>query len=106
MMCYLTKNALIFQVGKDIKDPIVVIEQKYFTKQEPDSSVPLLGIYDGTHYQSVLPASKEDEQLTVDIVKYFPKFQGDFKSFFANKANHKKNEESFSAYYRSRKLWN
>jgi hypothetical protein len=89
-MCYLKKNALIFQVGNDIKDPIVAIEQKNFTKQEPDSSVPLLGIYDGTHYQSVLPASKEDEQRTVDIVKYFPKFQGDFKSFFAKKANHQK----------------
>ena len=89
-MCSLKKNALIFQVGNDIKDPIVVIEQKYFTKQEPDSSIPLLGIYDGTHYQSVIPASKEDEQLTVDIVKYFPKFQGNFKSFFAQKANHQK----------------
>jgi hypothetical protein len=89
-MCSLKKNALIFQVGNDIKDPIVVIEQKYFTKQEPDSSIPLLGIYDGTHYQSVIPASKEDEQLTVDIVKYFPKFQGNFKSFFAHKANHQK----------------
>ena len=88
MMCYLKKNALIFQVGNDIQDPIVVIEQQNFTNQEPDSSIPLLGIYDGTHYQSVLPASKEDEQLTIDMVKYFPKFQGNFKSYFANKANH------------------
>ena len=89
-MCSLKKNALIFQVGNDIKDPIVVIEQKHFTKQEPDSCVPLLGIYDGTHYQSVIPASKEDEQITVDIVKYFPNFQGNFKSFLANHQNMKK----------------
>ena len=83
-MCSLKKNALIFQVGNDMRDPIVVIEQKHFTKQEPDSCVPLLGIYDGTHYQSVIPASKEDEQITVDIVKYFPNFQGNFKSFLAH----------------------
>ena len=50
-MSSLIKNALIFQDENDIKDPIVVIEQKYFTKQEPDSSPPFLGIYNGTHYQ-------------------------------------------------------
>ena len=87
MMCSLKKDALIFQVGTETKDPIIVIEQKHFTKEEPDSSIPLLGIYNGYHYQSVLPASNEDEQLTVDIVKYFSKFQGNFKSFLAHKAN-------------------
>ena len=87
MMCSLKKDALIFQVGTETKDPIIVIEQKHFTKEEPDSSIPLLGIYNGHHYQSVLPASNEDEQLTVDIVKYFSKFQGNFKSFLAHKAN-------------------
>ena len=90
MMCSLKKNAVIFQVGNNAKDPIIVIEQKYFTNQEPDSSVPLLGIYNGHHYQSVLPASKEDEELTVDIVNYFPSFQGNFKTFLAHKANHQK----------------
>ena len=59
-----------------------------FNREEPDSCVPLLGIYDGTHYQSVIPASKIDEQLTVDIVKYFPEFQGNFKAFFKDKTNH------------------
>ena len=90
MMCSLKKNAVIFQVGSNAKDPIIVIEQKDFTKQEPDSSVPLLGIYNGYHFQSVLPASKEDEELTVEIVKYFPNFQGNFKSFLAHKGNHQK----------------
>ena len=90
MMCSLKKNAVIFQVDNNAKDPIIVIEQKYFTKEEPDSTVPLLGIYNGHHYQSVLPASKEDEELTVDIVKYFPNFQGNFKSFLAHKANQQK----------------
>ena len=85
MMCLLKKNAVIFKVGYDVKDPIVVIQQKMFTNEEPDSSVPLLGIYDGTHYQSVFPASKKDEKLTEDIVKYFPEFQGDFKAFFKKK---------------------
>ena len=90
MMCSLKKNAVIFQVGNNTKDPIMVIEQKAFTKQEPDSSVPLLGIYNGYHFQSVLPASKKDEELTVEIVKYFPSFQGNFKSFLAHKGNHQK----------------
>ena len=84
-MCSLKKNAVIFKVGTDIEDPIVVIQQKMFTKEEPDSCVPILGIYDGTHYQSVFPASNKDEQLTEDIVKYFPEFQGDFKAFFKKK---------------------
>ena len=87
MMCLLKKNAVIFKVGYDVKDPIVVIQQKMFTNEEPDSSVPLLGIYDGTHYQSVFPASKKDEKLTEDIVKYFPEFQGDFKAFFKDGLN-------------------
>ena len=65
-MCSLKKNAVIFKVGTDIEDPIVVIQQKMFTKEEPDSCVPILGIYDGTHYQSVFPASNKDEQLTED----------------------------------------
>ena len=86
-MCLLKKNAVIFKVGYDVKDPIVVIQQKMFTNEEPDSSVPLLGIYDGTHYQSVFPASKKDEKLTEDIVKYFPEFQGDFKAFFKDGLN-------------------
>ena len=90
MMCSLKKNAVIFQVGNNTKDPIMVIEQKAFTKQEPDSSVPLLGIYNGYHFQSVLPASKADEELTEEIVKYFPSFQGNFKSFLAHKVNHQK----------------
>ena len=90
MMCSLKKNAVIFQVDTDAKDPIIVIEQKYFTKEEPDSTVPLLGIYNGHHYQSVLPASKEDEELTEQIVKYFPKFEGNFKSFLAHNANQQK----------------
>ena len=90
MMCSVKKNAVIFQVGNNSKDPIIVIEQKYFTNQEPDSSVPLLGIYNGHHFQSVLPASKEDEELTVDIVKHFPNFQGNFKTFLAQKANDQK----------------
>ena len=90
MMCALNKNAVIFKVGDDIKDPIVVIRPQMFNKEEPDSCIPLLGIYNGTHYQSVFPASKKDEQLTVDIVKYFPEFQGDFKSFL--KAKHEKLE--------------
>ena len=55
-MCLLKKNAVIFKVGYDVTDPIVVIQQKLFTNEEPDSCVPLLGIYDGTHYQSVFPA--------------------------------------------------
>ena len=92
-MCSLNKNAVIFQVGNDIKDPIVVIQPKKFNKQEPDRCVPLLGIYDGSHYQSVYPETKEDEQLTVDIVKYVPEFQGDFKSFLKQKANHQKMRE-------------
>ena len=86
-MCLLKKNAVIFKVGYDVKDPIVVIQQKMFTNEEPDSSVPLLGIYDGTHYQSVFPASKKDEKLTEDIVKYFPEFHGDFKAFFKDGLN-------------------
>ena len=91
MMCLLKKNAVIFKVGNDVKDqdPIVVIEQKIYTNEEPDSCVPLLGIYDGTHYQSVFPASKKDEELTVQIVKYFPEFQGDFKAFFKDKITQK-----------------
>ena len=75
-MCSLKKNAVIFKVGTDIEDPIVVIQQKMFTKEEPDSCVPILGIYDGTHYQSVFPASNKDEQLTEDINKYIPEFRG------------------------------
>ena len=89
-MCLLKKNAVIFKVGYDVKDPIVVIQQKMFTNEEPDSSVPLLGIYDGTHYQSVFPASKKDEKLTEDIVKYFPEFQWNFETFFKEKTNHQK----------------
>ena len=92
MMCKLKKNAVIFNVGNDIKDPIVVIQPQMFNKEEPDSCIPLLGIYNGTHYQSVFPASKKDEQLTVDIVKYFPEFQGNFKSFF--KSKHEKLENA------------
>jgi hypothetical protein len=91
MMCKLKKNAVIFNVGNDIKDPIVVIQPQMFNKEEPDSCIPLLGIYNGTHYQSVFPASKKDEQLTVDIVKYFPDFQGNFKSFFKAKYGKLKN---------------
>jgi hypothetical protein len=92
MMCKLGKNAVIFKVGNDIKDPIIVIQPQMFNKKEPDSCIPLLGIYNGTHYQSVFPASKKDEQLTVDIVKYFPEFQGNFKSFF--KSKHEKLENA------------
>ena len=91
MMCKLGKNAVIFKVGNDIKDPIIVIQPQMFNKEEPDSCIPLLGIYNGTHYQSVFPASKKDEQLTVDIVKYFPDFQGNFKSFFKAKYGKLKN---------------
>ena len=90
MMCLLKKNAVIFKVGNNIEDPIVVIQQKIFTHEEPDSCVPILGIYDGTHYQSVFPASKKDEELTEDIVKYFPEFQGNFKAFFKDKTNRQK----------------
>ena len=89
-MCLLKKNAVIFKVGNNIEDPIVVIQQKIFTHEEPDSCVPILGIYDGTHYQSVFPASKKDEELTEDIVKYFPEFQGNFKAFFKDKTNRQK----------------
>jgi hypothetical protein len=58
-MCSLKKNAVIFQVGNDIKDPIVVIQQQMFSNEEPDSCIPLVAIYNGTHYQSVFPASKQ-----------------------------------------------
>ena len=91
-MCSLKKNAVIFQVGNDIKDPIVVIQQQMFSNEEPDSCIPLVGIYNGTHYQSVFPASKKDEQLTVDIVKYFPEFQGNFKDFCKEKGKYEKLE--------------
>ena len=92
MMCLLKKNAVIFKVGNRVKDqdPIVVIQQKNFTKEEPDSCIPLLGIYDGAHYQSVLPASKKDEELTQEIVKFFPEFQGNFEAFFKDKTTHQK----------------
>ena len=63
-----------------------------FSNEEPDSCIPLVAIYNGTHYQSVFPASKKDEQLTVDIVKYFPEFQGNFKDFCKEKAKYEKLE--------------
>ena len=96
MMCLLKKNAVIFKVGNDVKDqdPIVVIQQKIYTNEDPDSCVPLLGIYDGTHYQSVYPASKRDEKLTEEIIKYFPDFQGNFKAFFKDNIIHQKHDSS------------
>lgn len=94
MMCSLKKNAVIFQVDNNAKDPIIVIEQKYFTKEEPDSTIPLLAIYNGHHFQSVIPASNADEELTVEIVKYFVNFQGNFKSFLADRANQQKKRKA------------
>ena len=38
----------------------------------------------------MFPASKKDEELTEDIVKYFPEFQGNFKAFFKDKTNRQK----------------
>ena len=80
-MCSLRKNCLIFNVSQDAQNPIMIINQKDFTGEDSDSMVPLIGVYNGTHYESLYPATEKDEELSVEFVKHFPGFQGNFKNF-------------------------
>ena len=73
-MCTLKRNCLIFNVSQNAKNPFFVINQKDFTGEDSDSMVPLIGVYDGSHYESLYPATEKDEELTVEFVKHFPDF--------------------------------
>ena len=80
----LKKNAVIFHAnGQDRKDPISVIRADTLPGGGTDCDVPLLAVYDGTHYSSVYPATGKDCQLTKLMVEKINNFQGDdFKKFF------------------------
>ena len=65
----------------------MIINQKDFTGEDSDNMVPLIGVYNSTHYESLYPATKKDEELTVEFVKHFPGFQGNFKNFIRGIAN-------------------
>ena len=88
-MCSLKKNCLIFNVSQNAKNPFLVINQKDITGEDSDSMVPLLGVYDGSHYESLYPATEKDEELTVELVKHFPDFRGNFKEYMQCIANNK-----------------
>ena len=88
-MCSLKKNCLIFNVSQNAKNPFLVINQKDITGEDSDSMVPLLGVYDGSHYESLYPATEKDEELTVEFVKHFPDFRGNFKEYMQCIANNK-----------------
>ena len=49
MLYCLKKRAIIFWVGKD--DPIMVYTPEHLPDGEIDSEIPLLGVYNGFHYQ-------------------------------------------------------
>jgi hypothetical protein len=86
-MCSLKKNCIIFNVSQHAQHPILIINQKDFTGEDCDNMVPLIGVYNGTHYESLYPATEKDEELTVEFVKHFPGFQGNFKNFIKGIAN-------------------
>ena len=80
-MCSLRKNCIIFNVSKNTQNPILIINQKEFTGEDSDNMVPLIGVYNSSHYESLYPETEKEEELTVEFVKHFPGFQGNFKNF-------------------------
>ena len=79
-MCSLRKNCIIFNVSLNAQNPILIINQKDFTGEDSDNMVPLIGVYNSSHYESLYPETEKDEELTVEFVKHFPGYQGNFKT--------------------------
>ena len=60
----------------------MAIHSSIFLYEDP----PLYEAWNSSNW-CVYPATKKDEELTVEFVKHFPGFQGNFKNFIRGIAN-------------------
>ena len=69
--CGMKKVLLIFNTSLDSPhDPIYVIDPSKFGV-EPDTQIPIVLAYNMSHYESVHPADKSDEEKSVNLVNQY-----------------------------------
>ena len=73
----LKKDILVFNTPWQINDgfatdPISVVSPNQFDpSNERDTEIPIVLLYDGGHFESSIPVSKEDVQRTIDLVRNY-----------------------------------
>ena len=76
IMHCLKKNALIFNTNRDRSHgPLTVIRGDFFGG-ELDNTIPLVLVYDGGHYESLIPKEEDDVRKTTYIVDMWNSFSG------------------------------
>ena len=69
--CGVRKYLLIFNTNLNTPDdPIYVINPRSFNVP-PDSEVPVILAYNGSHYESLVPKTELDVQMSVNLVKTY-----------------------------------
>ena len=69
--CGVRKYLLIFNTSIDTPDdPIYVVNPLNFNVQ-PDSEVPVMLAYNGSHYERLVPQMEVDVQMSINLVKTY-----------------------------------
>ena len=62
-------NILVFNVDKNSSSPAHIFKANYFQKNiQPTTEIPLVLVYNGGHYESLLPKTQNDSQLCTNLV--------------------------------------
>ena len=62
------KNILIFNVAQNNQDPAQVCKSTFFHENNtPSTEIPVIVVYNGGHYESMLPKTQEDIEKSVEL---------------------------------------
>ena len=66
------KNILVFNVKKTAYEPVHVFRENFFRSHiSPTTEEPILIVYNGCHYESLLPKTKNEQTKCIQLVNEF-----------------------------------